>query len=95
MVEKGVRMVQIYHGNSQPWDNHDDILTHRKLAREADPAIGSLIEDLRARDMLDRDSNEWRRAMDIVFASGATAADVEDLERRQQRDRPATLAPAS
>ena len=50
---------------------------------------------LRARDMLDRDSNEWRRAMDIVFASGATAADVEDLERRQQRDRPAILTPAS
>ena len=49
---------------------------------------------LRARDMLDRDSNEWRRAMDIVFASGATAADVEDQERRQQRDRPAELTPA-
>ncbi len=50
---------------------------------------------LRARDMLDRNSNEWRRAMDIVFASGATPADVEDLERRQQRDRPAALTPAS
>jgi uncharacterized protein (DUF1501 family) len=45
-------MVQIYHGNSQPWDNHDDITIHRKLASEADPAIGSLIEDLKARDML-------------------------------------------
>lgn len=52
MVEKGVRMVQIYHGNGQPWDNHDDIQIHRTLAREADPAIGSLIEDLRDRDML-------------------------------------------
>jgi len=52
MVEKGVRMVQIYHGNGQPWDNHDDIQIHRTLAREADPAIGSLIEDLRERDML-------------------------------------------
>jgi hypothetical protein len=52
MVEKGVRMVQIYHGNGQPWDNHDDIQIHRTLAREADPAIASLIEDLRDRDML-------------------------------------------
>ncbi|MBI2684739.1 MAG: DUF1501 domain-containing protein [Acidobacteria bacterium] len=52
MVEKGVRMVQIYHGNGQPWDNHDDIQIHRTLAREADPAIASLIEDLRERDML-------------------------------------------
>ena len=52
LVEKGVRMVQIYHGNGQPWDNHDDIQIHRTLAREADPAVGSLIEDLRDRDML-------------------------------------------
>jgi predicted Zn-dependent protease len=44
---------------------------------------------LRARDMLDRDSNEWRRAMDIVFASGATQDDLDDLARRQERDRPA------
>ena len=52
LVEKGVRMVQIYHGNGQPWENHDDIQNHRTLAREADPAVGSLIEDLRDRDML-------------------------------------------
>lgn len=42
---------------------------------------------LRARDMLDRSSNEWRRATDIVLASGATMDDLQDLERRQQRDR--------
>ncbi len=33
LVEKGVRMVQVYYGDGQPWDNHDDILIHRKLAR--------------------------------------------------------------
>lgn len=49
---------------------------------------------LRARDMLDRNSMEWRRAMDIVLASGATMNDIEDLERRQQRNRPAVVAPA-
>ena len=32
LVEKGVRMVQVYFGNSQPWDNHDDIMIHNKLA---------------------------------------------------------------
>ncbi len=52
LVEKGVRMVQIYHGNGQPWDSHDDIQAHRPLARDADNGIASLIEDLRARDML-------------------------------------------
>ena len=42
---------------------------------------------LRARDMLDRDSNEWRRATDIVLASGATLGDLQDLEQRQERER--------
>ena len=41
LSERGVRMVQVYFGNFQPWDNHDDILTHRTLAEQADPAISS------------------------------------------------------
>lgn len=52
LAERGVRMVQVYFGDSQPWDNHDDILIHRKLAADADPAIGALLSDLKARDML-------------------------------------------
>lgn len=52
LVERGVRMVQIYYGNSQPWDSHEDILVHKRLAAKADPAVASLIEDLKARDML-------------------------------------------
>ena len=52
LVERGVRMVQVYYGNSQPWDNHEDILVHRKLAGATDPAVASLIEDLKDRDML-------------------------------------------
>jgi hypothetical protein len=48
LVERGVRMVQVYHGNGQPWDNHDDILIHRKLANEADGPIAALLEDLKA-----------------------------------------------
>ena len=39
LVERGVRMVEVYFGNSQPWDNHDDIMIHQKLASQADPAI--------------------------------------------------------
>jgi hypothetical protein len=53
LVEKGVRMVQVYHGNSQPWDSHDDIQNHKRLARDADPAIASLLEDLKLRGLLD------------------------------------------
>ncbi|MBK9166745.1 MAG: DUF1501 domain-containing protein [Bryobacterales bacterium] len=51
LVERGVRMVQVYFGNSQPWDNHDDILIHRKLAAEADPAIAALLDDLKERGL--------------------------------------------
>ena len=46
LVERGVRMVQVYFGNGQPWDNHDDILIHRKLARDADAPVAALLEDL-------------------------------------------------
>jgi len=51
---------------------------------------------LRARDMLDRDTIEWRRAMDIVLASGATMEDVEALDREQARRRPVgVIAPGT
>lgn len=40
---------------------------------------------MRARDMLDRSSIEWRRATDIVLSSGATQSDIEDAERRNER----------
>ena len=42
---------------------------------------------MRARDMLDRQSIEWRRATDIVLSSGASERDIEDAERRNQQRR--------
>lgn len=45
---------------------------------------------LRARDMLDPGTIEWRRAVDIVLASGATPEDLEAFDRRQ-RERPRSL----
>lgn len=53
LVEKGVRMVQVYHGNGQPWDNHDDILIHKRLAHDADAPIAALLADLKASGLLD------------------------------------------
>jgi predicted Zn-dependent protease len=53
---------------------------------------------LRARDMLPRGSIEWRRAMDIVLASGATMDDINDLDARQERRRergPAIIPPGA
>src|SRR5207237_925908 len=36
LVERGVRMVQIYTGDGQPWDDHGNILDHRAKAQQAD-----------------------------------------------------------
>jgi hypothetical protein len=53
LLERGVRFVQVWHGQGQPWDNHDDLeVNHRKLAGESDQAIGALLKDLRQRGML-------------------------------------------
>ncbi|MEO7650684.1 MAG: DUF1501 domain-containing protein [Bryobacteraceae bacterium] len=52
LIERGVRMVQVYYGNGQPWDNHDDIQIHRKLAATADKPIASLLKDLKASGLL-------------------------------------------
>ena len=52
LVERGVRMVQIYYGNSQPWDSHEDIQAHKHLAARTDPGVASLIEDLKERGLL-------------------------------------------
>lgn len=54
LVERGVRFVQLWHGEGQPWDNHDDLeVNHRRLAGECDKAIGGLLKDLKQRGMLD------------------------------------------
>lgn len=46
---------------------------------------------LRARDMLEPGTTAWTRAMDIVFASGATQEDVDALDRRNEQRRPAVV----
>jgi hypothetical protein len=53
LVESGVRMVQIYYGNFQPWDNHDDIRVHAKLAQKTDGPVAALVDDLKARGLFD------------------------------------------
>ena len=37
LVERGVRMVQVYYGNSQPWDSHEDIMSHKTPGRQHGP----------------------------------------------------------
>jgi hypothetical protein len=60
LLEKGVRFIQVWHGQGQPWDNHDDIeVNHRRLAKESDQAVGALLKDLKQRGMLDETLVIW------------------------------------
>ena len=59
LLERGVRFIQLWHGNGQPWDSHDNIEDHRKLAGECDQAIGAFLSDLKMRGMLDETLVIW------------------------------------
>jgi hypothetical protein len=53
LVERGVRMVQVYYGNANDWDQHADIMGHKVHAGKSDQAIAALIGDLEERGLLD------------------------------------------
>lgn len=60
MIEHGVRYVQVWHGEGQPWDNHDDIeVNHRRLAKQCDQPIAALLADLKQRGMLEETLVIW------------------------------------
>ncbi len=60
LLERGVRMVQLWHGAGQPWDNHENIeANHRKLAADIDGPIAALLTDLKQRGMLDDTLVMW------------------------------------
>ncbi len=54
LIERGVRFVQVYYGNGQPWDthsNHDEQV--KRLARDIDQPTAALLRDLKRRGLLD------------------------------------------
>ncbi|RLS82189.1 MAG: DUF1501 domain-containing protein [Planctomycetota bacterium] len=54
LIERGVRIVQLYHGDVQPWDSHNDIeKNHRSLANECDGPIAALLTDLKQRGLFE------------------------------------------
>ncbi len=54
LVERGVRMVQVYFGSGQPWDDHGDVEKgHKNKAKESDQAIAALLTDLKRRGLLE------------------------------------------
>ncbi len=52
LAERDVRVIQIYYGNGQPWDDHGDISNHKNHARASDRPIAALLKDLKARGLL-------------------------------------------
>lgn len=53
LVERGVRVVQVYTGSGQPWDDHGDIAGHADKARQTDRPIAALLTDLKSRGLLE------------------------------------------
>ena len=54
LAERGVRFTQVYYGNGQPWDTHNDHNERvRPLCAEIDQAMAALLADLKQRGMLD------------------------------------------
>ena len=54
LIERGVRFVQVYYGNGQPWDthsNHDEQV--KRLARDIDQPTAALPRDLKRRGLLE------------------------------------------
>jgi hypothetical protein len=84
LIERGVRFVQTWHGNLQPWDSHSNIkVTHRNVARECDQGLAALITDLKQRGLLDETlilcTGEFGRTPSVEMSqNGAGAAQGRD-----------------
>ncbi|MDB6072716.1 MAG: hypothetical protein JWO89_356 [Verrucomicrobiaceae bacterium] len=59
LLERGVRFLQLWTGPGQPWDNHDEILEHKKLAEKVDKPIAALLADLKMRGLFDETLVIW------------------------------------
>ena len=60
LSEQGVRFVQVYYGDSQPWDTHGDHDNSvRRLCQDIDRPIAALLRDLRQRGLLDETLVVW------------------------------------
>jgi hypothetical protein len=54
LIERGVRFVQLFHGDVQPWDSHDKIAeAHRALGLQCDQGIAALLSDLKQRGLFE------------------------------------------
>ena len=60
LAERGVRFTQVYYGDGQPWDTHNDHNNQtKKLAKDIDQPMAALLRDLKRRGMLDETLVIW------------------------------------
>jgi hypothetical protein len=60
MVERGVRFVQVYCGDTNGWDAHSDIEgNHGRLCLQSDQPVAGLLKDLKRRGLLDETLVIW------------------------------------
>ncbi len=60
LVERGVRFVQVYCGDTNGWDAHSDIESnHRALCAESDLPVAGLLRDLKSRGLWDSTLIVW------------------------------------
>jgi hypothetical protein len=60
MVERGVRFVQLYCGDTNGWDGHSDMSgNHGKLCAQSDRPVAGLLKDLKSRGLLDTTLVVW------------------------------------
>jgi hypothetical protein len=60
MLERGVRFVQLYCGDTNGWDGHSGIeANHTKLCAQSDLPVAGLLKDLKSRGLLDSTLVIW------------------------------------
>ncbi|MBA3269892.1 MAG: DUF1501 domain-containing protein [Acidobacteria bacterium] len=77
LVERGVRMVQVYYAKGDPWDAHADIQQHRKNAKDSDQGFAAVVKDLKSRGLFDDTlvvcGSEFGRTPVVEVGGGAGA----------------------
>ncbi|MCA9120030.1 MAG: DUF1501 domain-containing protein [Planctomycetales bacterium] len=60
LSERGVRFVQVFYGNRQPWDTHSNHnASNERLCKDVDRPIAQLLTDLKQRGLLDETLVIW------------------------------------
>jgi hypothetical protein len=60
LVERGVRFVQVYSGDVNGWDAHDDVeANHARMCAKTDRPVSGLLKDLRRRGLLEETLVIW------------------------------------